>query len=297
MISLTYSSLSILVVFALIPGDGSDVSVNIHPYNRSDLLSQEVDQDCFGGTTTHLDLEVSGVTGTLIDLVGQLFQLTDTLAATVSEPMVIAEAKRFDHTARFHVPVSLRIPAVKRRSRFAFRIRSRKMSDSKWQTAGHYIFEVYPNNLMYGIAAYAEKQTLFLVSNDSRLGSFFRGAEISFRELDEQELKALSIASQYDRTPAPQSSQRRPLILRVLSANSNTVDNGVPDPIDEGLLCKGFGIINFQEIVRTFPAVFVRQTISGVQVDVELPLIELLADSPRAQNLLTKIIEMAIMER
>lgn len=274
--------------------DAAEVTVVVHPPSRDERLSPERGHDCFGDGTVRLELDVLGTVESSVDLVGQLFQLTAALAVPTGEPMKIVVARPFDDTARFRVSVTVRLPAVKRPSRFDFRIHGRPVAESAWRPVGHQVFEVYPRGIMSELANVGKTLTFILNDHDARLTSFLEDEGISYKVLSGVALSELPPIRVADRTASAAMYAEDRLVLRVLSSETDTRRVGTNDPVLDDLLRKGFCVIQFREKARTVPAVFVRQVVPGVRVDVELPLIDALADSPRAQLFLLDVIRLAL---
>lgn len=270
------------------------VTLVIHSPFRDERLSLQRGYDCFGDRTVRLELDVLGRVGSSVDLIGQLFQLTTSLAVPTGEPIEIVVAKRFGDTARFRVSVPVHLPTVKRPSRFDFRIRGRSVAKSAWRSVGHQDFEVHPRSVMSELA-HLGKTRLFILNDHGRgLTSFFEDEEIPFSVLTGAALSELPLVRVADRTASAAIYTEDRLVLSVVSSETEIRRVRASDPILDDLLRKGFRVIQFREKVGTVPVVFVRQVASGVRVDVQMPLIDALADSPRAQLFLLELIRLAL---
>jgi len=272
----------------------ASVTVVVHPPDREVCLSPERGHDHFGDSTVRVEMDVLGRVGSMVDLVGQLFQFTAALAVPTGEPMKIVTARTFDDTARFRVSIPVPLPAVKRPSQFDLRIRGRSDAKSAWRTVGHQVFEVYPHGILSELS-HAENIRIFILSDhDAKLSSFLEGEGLPYKMLSDAVLSDFPLNRIADRSTLADRNTDVMLVLRVLSSETHVRRGRTNDSIVEGLLRKGFRIIEFREKVGTVPAVIIRKVGPGVHTNVEMPLIDDLADSPRAQLFLLDVIRLTL---
>ncbi len=222
------------------------------------LASSQAD-DLFGGRKYDLALVIYSVPNQKRELPGRLFQIAGKLLAPVPQseqkPLLVEAGDAVKHSAVY--PVEL--PKVERKTRFLIR----------FEGAEALGLTIYPETLLQPLRDLAEKDVkLFTLTSAGELGGFLKREKVHATEIGAK--------------VSPDFTERGIIMARKETA----VTQVWPTQLLEGQALVIFYPPDADDLPRITAAPLGR----GVLIQVRMRIIEKLADSPRAQENFTEII-------
>lgn len=280
-----------------LPGETGDVLVEVLWTGRDHPATKATDRICFGGTAIDTRLRVYGTAGKQIDITAQLHQISRSLAAPVGGPLKVVTGLSFGATARAQLKWSVQLPAVERATTFELRFYARDVGDTVFKTVGRQSLRVQPSDLLRELREYSAKTPIVVQDPDRQLIPFLRTQGIDYVDIDRVGLHGLGQTSRSFENGARDRTEAVRLALRVCPIGTDPHRREhARDETEIALLKQGYRIIRFREKAGTVPAIVVERSDRGIQIDVEMPLLNELTDSPAAQLLLLEIVRRAIEE-
>ncbi|MEA3213171.1 MAG: hypothetical protein QOE70_6228 [Chthoniobacter sp.] len=227
--------------------------------------------DLFGGRKHELALVIYCAPQQKCELRAKLFQVARTLAAPVPQPdqpaLVFEPAPAIQRPAAY----ALELPKVENKTRFVVRFEARLNNDSPWQQAGTVNLAVYPAELLQPLRDSAAKdEDLFTLDSARDVKSF----------LEREQIKAAELGS-----TLPSDFATRGIIL---AQKEPETPQDWPAGLREGQALIVFHPPEPDELPRIVTSPLGR----GLIVHVKMTVLPKLAESPRAQELFSEIINL-----
>lgn len=276
------------------PGETGDVLVEVIWTGRDHAPTVATARNCFGGTSIDATLRVYGSAGKQIDITAQLHQISRSLAAPVGGPLEVVAGLSFGATARAQLEWSVELPAVERPTTFELRFYARDVADTSFKTVGRQSLHVHPSDLLRELRAYSAKTPIVVEDPDGRLIPFLRAHGIEHVDVERVGLHGITQTKRSFGSGAGDPPEVVRLAMRVCPTETGPrTREHDRNETEIALLKQGYRIIRFREKADTMPAIVVERTDRSVLIDVEMPLLSELTESPAAQLLLLEIVRRA----
>ena len=224
----------------------------------------------FGNREQEIDLEIDGAASPSSTLSADLFQVAGTLAMPLTKNLVLQKGLAVADISRLRV--SVKFPDVKQRAEILLRLALISDADPSKRTAlGDLRFQVFPPSLTRDLTDLLQppsdlSQPLVVFGPGRRLRQFLAGLHVRFEDAGED------VPSNFDpsRRYAGEITGDNPFqVIRDRSAGARVAVFSPDDTLP--------------------PGVYADRTGSGALVQVTAPLLDHVADDPRAQLGLIKI--------
>lgn len=294
-------SLSSYLAATLLPlavaGEANDTLVEVSRVGRATAAAPAASHHCFGGTYIDVALRVLGSATEPIDVTAQLFQISQRLAAPAGAPFEIAAGLRLSEAAFVPLERSIELPAVERPTTFELRFFARGETGTTPRTIGRQSLIVYPPDLLRELRAFSEKAPIVVDDPLGRLISFLRSQHINHIDIGSEGLFGLTPRERSATGKAQGRAEPARLALRVCPAATDLRGRECDRDETESMLLKnGCRIVRFREQAQKFPSIVIERTDRATTIDVEIPLLDELDQSPEAQLLLLDIVRRALQE-
>jgi len=229
----------------------------------------------FGNREQGLNLEMDGVTAQAASLRADLFQVAGGLAMPLAKDIHLKEALTFSNTSPQHLRVSMKFPDVKRRAEVLVRLALIQSAPQSGPIQlGELRFEVFPSSVT------KEMTDLLQPKPDSSAQVVVFGPGQKLRHF----LTGLHVPFEDAGTGTPDRFDPNRLYFGEL-----TSDEQFQQAQDQGA---GVRLVLFSPDESLPAGVYAEQSNSGTLIHVTLPLLDNLADDPRAQLGIIKIIHL-----
>ena len=290
-------SVAAIVAALSLQGEKGDVLVEARWTGPDDPAQTATAHSCFGGTSIDATLRIYGSAGKQIDITAQLYQISRSLAAPVGGRLDVVAGLSFGTRARAGLAWSIELPAVERPTTFELRFYARDVTDTAPTTVGRQSLRVHPTDLLRELREQSAKTPIVVDDPNEQLIPFLRSQRIDHVDINQVGLWGIT---QTNRSFTSESGDRTDavrLALRVCPWETYPRRRERERNETEIALRKqGYRIIRFRERAGALSAIVVERTERGIQLDVEMPILNELSRSPAAQLLLLEIVRRASRE-
>jgi hypothetical protein len=223
-----------------------------------------------GGAPAKVRLAIEAPLGVKVSVTGDLFQVSEMLAAPVSRDLSLAEGVSFAERTQAVVEAEFALPEVARRTRFIAKLRLHVAGEEGPRPAGEVVLFAYPRGHLDGLRKFLATRAgegpplLGVFGASPALRSFFEQEKIPFSDLGAE---------------LPASLGRK--IIYVGEASTEKL---APRFSEE------MRVIIFDRHSDALPGVYPSPRSPGFLIKVTLPLLDSLATNPHTQEMFARLL-------